>query len=211
MHHDEKLRDKLVSYLEDAYAMEHQIEETLEHQVSATRGFPNIQARVQEHLDATRQHKQRMADRLAAYNKKPSGIKDLLSRMTGNMAGALGGTRSDSLAMTARDDYMIEHLEIGSYELLIAAAQVFGDTATVQACEANLRDEVVMANWLESHLGEVALLSLQQEGINIPPQELQSAQSAVTSALQSAQMGLPQMGGYQQTQQTQQTRPGGVI
>jgi ferritin-like metal-binding protein YciE len=209
MHHDEKLRDKLVSYLEDAYAMEHQIEETLEHQVTATQKVPNIQVRVQEHLDATRQHKQRMADRLAAYNKKPSGVKDLLSRMSGNLAGALGGTRSDSLAMTARDDYMIEHLEIGSYELLIAAAQAFGDIATVQACEANLRDEVVMANWLESHLGEVALLSLQMEGINIPPEEQRSAQSAVTSALQSAHMGLPQMGGYQQ--QTQQTQPSGIV
>lgn len=207
MHHDEKLRDKLVTYLEDAYAMEHQIEETLEHQVKATQKFPDIQARIQQHLDATKQHKKRMEERLASYNKKPSGVKDLLSRMTGNMAGALGGSRPDSLAMTARDDYMIEHLEIGSYELLIATAQAFGDTATVQACEANLRDEILMANWLESQLGQTAILSLQQDGINIPQAEMQNAQAAVTSAMQSAHMMLPQMGGYQQPT----TQPGGTI
>lgn len=201
MHHDEKLRDKLVTYLEDAYAMEHQIEEALEHQVKATQAFPDIQARIQQHLDATKQHKMRMEERLSAYNKKPSGMKDLLSRMTGNMAGALGGSRPDSLAMTARDDYMIEHMEIGSYELLIATAQAFGDTATVQACEANLRDEILMANWLETQLGQTAILSLQQDGINLPPEDLQSAQAAVTSAMQTAHMMLPQMGqmgGYQQ-------------
>lgn len=207
MHHDEKLRDKLITYLEDAYAMEHQIEENLEHQVKATQKFPDIQAHIQQHLDATKQHKIRMEERLAAYNKKPSGVKDLLSRMTGNMAGALGGTRTDSLAMTARDDYMIEHMEIGSYELLIATAQAFGDTATVHACEANLRDEVLMANWLETQLGQTAILSLQQDGITIPVEDLQSAQSAVTSALQSAHMMLPQMGGYQ----SPMTPPSGTI
>ncbi|MGH2517202.1 MAG: ferritin-like domain-containing protein [Ktedonobacterales bacterium] len=193
MHHDEKLQEKLVTYLEDAYAMEHQIEETLEHQVKATKMFPDIQAHIQEHLNATKQHKMRMEERLGAYNKKPSGMKDLLSRMTGNMAGVMGGSRPDSLAMTARDDYMIEHLEIGSYELLIATAQAFGDTATVQACEANLRDEVLMANWLESQLGQTAILSLQQDGLTIPLEQMQAAQSAVTSALRSAHVMLPQM------------------
>lgn len=207
MHHDEMLRDKLITYLEDAYAMEHQIEEALEHQVKATQKFPDIQSRIQQHLEATKQHKMRMEERLTAYNKKPSGVKDLLSRMTGNMAGALGGSRPNSLAMTARDDYMIEHMEIGSYALLIATAQAFGDTATVQACEANLRDEIMMANWLENQLGQTAILSLQQDGITIPPEEMRNAQSAVTSAMQSAHMMLPQMGGYQQPA----TQPTGTI
>lgn len=207
MHHDEKLRDKLITYLEDAYVMEHQIEEALEHQVKATHKLPDMQAHIQQHLDASKQHKMRMADRLAAYNKKPSSVKDLLSRMTGNMAGALGGSRTDSLAMTVRDDYMIEHLEIGSYGLLIATAQAFGDTATVQACEANLRDEILMANWLEGQLGQAAIRSLQQDGINIPPEELQNAQDAVTSALRSAHMMLPQADGSHQPM----TRPAGTL
>lgn len=191
MHHDEKLRDKLIKYIEDAYAMENQIVETLEKQVKETQKFPDIQARIQQHLDATREHRTRMEDRLAYYNKKPSTVKGALTNMMGNVAGALGATRPDMLAMTARDDYMTEHLEIAAYELLMATAQAFGDTDTIRACELNLRDEVAMARWLEQGMPRAALLSLQEDGINIPDQALLSAESIVSNALRSAESMSP--------------------
>lgn len=191
MHHDEKLRDKLIKYIEDAYAMENQIVETLEKQVKETQKFPDIQARIQQHLDATREHRTRMEDRLAFYNKKPSAIKGAMTNVMGNMMGALSATRPDMLAMTARDDYVTEHMEIAAYELLIATAQAFGDTDTIRACELNLRDEVRMAAWLEQGMPRTALLSLQDDGINIPDQALLSAESIVSNALQSARSMLP--------------------
>ena len=191
MHHDEKLRDKLITYIEDAYGMENQIVETLEKQVKETQKFPDIQARIQQHLEATREHRSRMEARLAFYNKKPSAVKGAMTNMMGNMIGALGSTREDTLAKTARDDYVTEHMEIAAYELLIATAQAFGDLETIRACEANLRDEVAMASWLEQGMPRTALLSLQEDGINIPDQALLSAESVVNSALQSAHSSLP--------------------
>lgn len=191
MHHDEKLRDKLITYIEDAYAMENQIVETLEKQVKETQKFPDIQARIQQHLDATREHRTRMEERLAFYSKKPSAVKGAITNVMGNVVGALGTTRRDTLAMTARDDYMTEHMEIAAYELLIATAQVFGDTDTIRACELNLRDEVAMAQWLQQGMPRTALLSLREDGINIPDQALLSAESVVSNALQSAQTMLP--------------------
>lgn len=198
MHHNDELRDKLVKYIEDMYALENHIVEQLEQQVKQTAKFPQIQARIQQHYDQTQQHRARMEERLSAYNKKPSAMKGALSNMMGNLMGTLGGSRPDSLAMTARDDYAVEHLEIGSYLLLIATAQAYGDTATVQACEANLRDEVAMASWLESQLGMVALMDLQNDGITLTQQELQDGQSVAMTALQSAQTGMGQTGAYQQ-------------
>lgn len=191
MHHDEKLRDKLITYIEDAYGMENQIVETLEKQVKETQKFPDIQARIQQHLDATREHRTRMEERLAFYNKKPSAVKGAITNMMGNMIGAIGSTREDTLAKNARDDYVTEHLEIAAYELLIATAQAFGDQDTIRACEANLRDEVMMANWLEQGMARTALLSLQQDGINIPDAALLSAEAVVSNALQSAHSQLP--------------------
>ena len=185
------LRDKLITYIEDAYGMENQIVETLEKQVKETQKFPDIQARIQQHLDATREHRTRMEERLAFYNKKPSAIKGAMTNMLGNLIGSLGGAREHALAKTARDDYMTEHLEIAAYELLIATAQAFGDQDTIRACAANLRDEVVMAHWLEQSLPRTALLSLQEGGINIPDTTLLSAESVVANALQSAHTLLP--------------------
>jgi ferritin-like metal-binding protein YciE len=190
MHQDEKLRDKLISYIQDAYAMENQIVEILEKQVKATQRFPDIQAQIQQHLEATKQHRQRMEDRLGFYDTKPSAVKGAVSNVMGNVAGAAAGARADSLAKDARDDYVTEHLEIAAYELLIATAQAFGDRDTIRACAMNLHDEVEMAHWFETHMGRTALLSLRKDGIAVDESAIASADMAVNSALQSAQRAL---------------------
>ncbi|GAC1454865.1 MAG: hypothetical protein PVSMB4_15430 [Ktedonobacterales bacterium] len=183
MSNDTPLQEKLVKYIEDAYALETQIVETLQKHVEQAQDFPNVQAKIRQHLAETEQHRQRMADRLAAYNKKPSAIKGALSSVMGNTVGVVSGTRTDVLAMNARDEYVTEHLEIASYTLLITTARAFGDEQTVRACELNLRDEIAMQQWLAQHLPEAALLSLQQDGITIPQPAWQLAQQAQTSGI----------------------------
>jgi ferritin-like metal-binding protein YciE len=211
------LQDRLITYIEDAYAMEHQIEKQLEHQVRETQKYPDIQLRIQEHLDATKQHRERMEQCLAAYNRKPSAVKGAMTGMTGmmgNMMGALSGARLDPLAKTARDDYMIEHMEIGAYELLIATAQACGDTDTVRACQLNLADEVRLANWLEHNLGKTAMLSFQDAGIPIDQQAILAANDAAVRSLRSAQTGTPSMGamgGIDQLDQTAQATSSGTL
>jgi ferritin-like metal-binding protein YciE len=194
MHQDDKLRNKLISYIQDAYAMENHFVETLEKQVKATQKFPDIQAQIQNHLEATKQHRQRMEDRLGFYNTKPSAVKEAVTSVMGNMAGAVAGARTDSLAQDTSDDYATEHLEIAAYELLIATAQAFGDRDTIQACEMNLRDEVEMAHWLETHMGRTALLSLREDGVAVDDSALSSADMAANSALQTAQRALSTSG-----------------
>lgn len=188
MPHDDPLHEKVATYLQAAYSMENQIVEALESQIKATQQQPAIQARIQEHLEATRQHRARVEQCLHVYGAKPSAIKGMLSSMMGNMQGALGGTRTDMLALTARDDFVVENFEIGSYALLIAMAQLCGDQDTVRACELNLRDELVMREWLQQHIVEACFLSLQQDGINVPRDAWQTAQVTVQSALQAGSM-----------------------
>jgi ferritin-like metal-binding protein YciE len=55
MPHDEALRDKLVKYIEDAYAMEHHLVEVLEKQVKDVQQYPDVLAAVQRHPATTRQ------------------------------------------------------------------------------------------------------------------------------------------------------------
>lgn len=200
MAQNDKLKDKLVNYLQDAAAMEHQIADVLKQQISDTKQWPEIQQRIQQHLDATQTHHQRMVDRLKAYNESPSNIKSALASMMGNLTGMTAGARSDALAKEARDDYMIEHLEIAAYELLITTAAAYGDNATVQACELNLRDEMEMAHWLERSLPRTAVLSYQQDGIQIPQSDAQTAEQTALQAVQRARTALGDL--------YQQARPG---
>jgi len=168
MHHDAKLQEKLIDGLQEIYGLENQIVETLEKHVQQAKDVPEIQSKVQQHLDATKQHRARMEQRLNAYNQKPSTAKGALASAMGNMMGLVSGSREDALAKNARDEYVTEHLEIASYMKLIAIATAFGDPDTVLAAELNLNDEYQMQQWLAQHMADVTLLSLQKEGITIP-------------------------------------------
>ncbi|MGZ3677157.1 MAG: DUF892 family protein, partial [Ktedonobacterales bacterium] len=60
MQSNDQLKDKLITYLQDAEAMERQIKEILEQQVKDAQPWPQIQQRIQQHFDATETHRQRM-------------------------------------------------------------------------------------------------------------------------------------------------------
>jgi ferritin-like metal-binding protein YciE len=175
---NEDLRDKLVTYIQDAYALENQIVEVLEKHEREARDFPDIQSMVHRHLEETKLHRQRMEDCLAAYNEKPSAIKSAVSNLMGNLLGALSGWATDKIAKNARDEYVTEHLEIAAYGLLMATAQAYGDAKTAHAASLNLADEIRAASWLEQQFPRVAILALRQDNIDVPETVLQQSQAS---------------------------------
>ena len=207
------LRDKLVTYIQDAYAMENEIVDILEKHVKDADGFPDIQALMQRHLDETKTHRQRMEDCLKAYNEKPSSMKGAATSAMGNVMGMMSGSRTDTLAKNTRDDYTTEHFEIAAYGLLIATAQAYGDTATMQACEMNLRDEVRMAALLEQQFPRVSLICLQQDHIDVPQTMFAQTQSTWRQTLDRIEQ---QVGDVAQRatppgQATYETNPNGPL
>jgi ferritin-like metal-binding protein YciE len=48
--------------------------------------------------------------------------------------------------------YTFEHMEIASYNILIAAANSLGEAEVARVCEQNLREEEAMAEWLKNHI-----------------------------------------------------------
>jgi ferritin-like metal-binding protein YciE len=174
---NDDLRDKLVTYIQDAYAMENQIVEVLEKHEKQAQNFPDIQGMIHQHLEETKQHRQRMEECLANYNEKPSTMKGAGSNLVGNLLGMLSAGRTDTLAKNTRDEYVTEHLEIAAYGLLIATAEAYGDQGTIQACTLNLRDEVRTASLLEQQFPRIAMLALQQDNITVPQMALQQAET----------------------------------
>jgi ferritin-like metal-binding protein YciE len=166
---NEPLRDRLITFIEDAYAMELQIAETLRRHIEQGATAPlEIQARMSQHLAETELQAKRMRQRLEAYGRDPSALKTTGGQIVGNLMGLMGAVRPDSLSRNLRDDYVTEHLEIAAYTLLIAAARAAGDDETIAAAEASLREEVVMAEFLLHHLPEGLFVALEHEGIGIP-------------------------------------------
>lgn len=175
---NDDLRDKLVTYIQDTYALENQIVEVLEKHEREAQDYPEMQTMIHRHLEETKQHRQRMQERLAAYNEKPSAMKDMATNLMGNLLAALSGWRTDTVAKNARDEYVTEHMEIAAYGLLMATAQAYGDTETVRACSLNLADEIRMASLLEQQFPRVAVLALRRDKIDVADPVLQQAQSS---------------------------------
>ncbi len=184
---DPDLQKKLVTYIQDAYALENQIVQVLEGHVKDADKHPDVQQMIQMHLDETKQHRQRMEECLNAYGEKPSAIKSMGANMMGGLLGAVSGGRTDTLAKNARDEYVTEHMEIAAYEMLITTAAAAGDQNTIQACQMNLADEVRMAKLLEKNMPRVVLLGYQDDGIQAPSGSWSQAEQAGVSSVQQAE------------------------
>ena len=71
----------------------------------------------------------------------------------------------DEVVKGSLASYTFEHMEIGSYRILIATAEEAGEAETARVCEEILREEQAMADWLEDNMPMVthAFLSRDQQ------------------------------------------------
>ncbi len=170
-------RDLVIKQLEDVYALESQLVQVLNGHAKDAQDEPMIQQKIQQHLQETELHRDRIGQRLSALGEGTPGLKTTISNVMGQVLGGMGGSRTNALAKNARDEYASEHLEIASYIELITLAQVAGDLDTVRTAQLNLRDEIAMQQWLIQHMPEATLKGLQKEGVQVPQNALQSVQS----------------------------------
>jgi ferritin-like metal-binding protein YciE len=148
------IQENFVSWLRDARAMESQAIEMLEKQVTRLDNYPQLQARVQQHLDETRNQAELLDGCLERHGTSRSMMKEMASKFSGTMQAIMPSMSSDEVVKGGVASYAFEHFEIGNYRALIAAAEQAGDTQTRGVLEGILRQEEAMASWLEQHLPE---------------------------------------------------------
>lgn len=158
------IKDKLTSYISDAVGLEQNVETMLKSMISTTED-PAMKARLEQHLEETRQQQQRLQERLDAYGESPSTVKGLAAKAGAAMKGVLDMGRGDKAGKNARDGYATEHLEIAAYQLLERVATRAGDEATAEVARINRREEEDMARFIEAHWDDVAMQSLREEGV----------------------------------------------
>ena len=161
--------EKLTDYIEDAHALEQHVKVALDALISSAPDVPELQDPLNHHKQETEQHIRRLEERLAAYDKTPSRVKDAGMIFGAAGLGALSKVRKDNAGKAARDGYTAEHLEIASYELLERVAKRAGDEATAEVARLNRADEVAMANKLAESWDLALDVSLEQEGLHGAP------------------------------------------
>lgn len=155
-------KDVYLHWLNDAYAMEKHVEEVLEDQVNRSKDFPDIQGRIQQHLDLTRSQADRVKTCIERNGGSVSALKTGMANLMGSVMGAGTGMAKDTLIKDVLADIATENFEMASYAALINAARAVGDLETARVCEEIFHEEEGMEGWLTHELPTVSQIALQQ-------------------------------------------------
>jgi len=156
-------QDQMISWLNDAYAMEQSVEQVLQNHVKDAKNHPQLQAKLQEHLQQTKHHADLVKGCIQRLNGSTSSLKSGLAQVMGTIQGVATGMFQDELVKNGIQDYATENFEIATYTALIAAARDLGDTDTARVCEEIRQDEEGMARWLLEHLPTIVTETMQRQ------------------------------------------------
>src|SRR5205823_2230771 len=119
--------------------------------------YPRLKTQIERHIEETRNHARLVQQCIEKRGGSASAVKDVIGKLAGLGQALSGLFVSDEIMKGALAGYTFEHMEIASYEILIAAAGHAGDMETRLVCENILQEEKAMASWLEQHLPELTL------------------------------------------------------
>jgi ferritin-like metal-binding protein YciE len=158
----ETARNLLITGLRNAHAMERQAQELMERQSERTNDFPEVKARLQRHLDETRQQLRRLESCLEQCGERESAIKDVALSTMGNLAAMAHTMAGDEILKNTFANNAFEHYEIAAYKSLLALCERAGVDLSA-ALRTSLREEEEMAAWIDGHVKDVTLQYLAKE------------------------------------------------
>ncbi|WP_309084289.1 ferritin-like domain-containing protein [Chelativorans sp.] len=157
------MNERLNQWLRDAHAMEQQAEQMLDAQSRRIENYPELKARMEQHIAETRSQRQRLEACMERRGTTWSGMKDMAGQFTAMMQAVGGMFASDEVMKGVLANYSFEHFEIGSYRILVAGAQAAGDAETARVCEEILREEETMASWITENIPQITQAYLMRE------------------------------------------------
>lgn len=149
--------ENYLAWVKDAHAMEKQAESMLEKMASRLEHYPDLKARIEQHIEETRQQQVLVQSVIDRHDTSSSTFKDTLGKISA-MGQSMGGMMADDeVVKGAISGYVFENLEIASYTSLIAAAEQVGDVEGVRIFEQIRQQEQAMSDWCLTHLPDVTV------------------------------------------------------
>jgi ferritin-like metal-binding protein YciE len=156
-------RDNFIVWLRNAHAMEEQAITMLTAQARRIENYPDLKAKILEHLEETRAHADTIKSLLDRFPGGASTIKDMAAKLAATAQGVGGMLTSDEVVKGCMSAYAFEHVEIATYKVLIAAADELDEQGMKEELERILAQEVAMAEWLDAHLDDITRVFLMRD------------------------------------------------
>jgi ferritin-like metal-binding protein YciE len=149
--------------LQNAHAMERQAQQLLERQCERLTGYPEVCARIGQHLEETGRQLRRLEQCLSAMNQDRSRLKDAGMALLGNLLAGSHALAGDEIIKSSFADYAFEHYEIAAYKSLLILADQLGLPDAKASLQQSLDEEEKMAAWILDHLQNLTLEYLRRE------------------------------------------------
>ena len=146
-----------VSGLRNQHAVEKQAIQLLERQVGRLENYPEMEARMREHIAESEQQAKRIEEMLSAFGSSHSALKDMGLEFMGNMAALAHAPASDEVVKNTFANYAFEHYEIASYKSLLVLAEAVGHQDGLGLLRQSLQEEEAMARWIDEHIRPTTL------------------------------------------------------
>ncbi len=160
-------RDLLIAGLKDAYALETQALDMMRTQHNRLEQYPELKARVGQHVTETEQQLKRLEGCLAQFNESPSTLKDMALRLTGNLQSMFHAAAEDEVIKNVFASNAFENYEIATYKGLATMAESVGAQDVADVARQNLREEEDMARFISEHIESTVKDYLAQRSVGI--------------------------------------------
>jgi len=156
-------QEQLLTWLNDAHAMETSIVQVLQNHATDAKKHPKLQEAIEKHLNQTKRHAELVEQMINELGGNVSAAKSGMSSVMGKMHGASTAFADDELVKNALADFSTEHFEMASYKAIMTAAKQLNLPNLVSTCHEILRDEEWMAKFLDENLPTVVKDTLMQK------------------------------------------------
>ncbi|HEX9321287.1 MAG TPA: ferritin-like domain-containing protein [Xanthobacteraceae bacterium] len=153
--------------LQNAHAMERQAQQLLERQCERLTRYPQVCARIGQHLEETGRQLRRLEECLGSMNQDRSRLKDAGMALLGNVLAGSHALAGDEIIKSSFADYAFEHYEIAAYKSLLVLAEQLGSPEAQASLRQSLDEEEKMAAWILDHLRDLTLEYLRREEIEM--------------------------------------------
>lgn len=151
-----------VTGLRNAHAMEAQAIELLQRQIGRLENYPEMTARMQQHLTESEGQQKRLEEALASLSETYSSIKDTAMAALGNLMALGHAPAPDEVIKNTFANFAFEHYEMAAYKALMALAEAAGQSTAMSGLRQSLQEEEAMARWIDEHIKPTTLRFLER-------------------------------------------------
>lgn len=160
---NETVQSIYVTGVKNAHALEKEAIQLLERQIERIEGYPEVEAKLRQHLAETNRQHERLDEILHALGTDRSLIKDWFTQLMGNAAAIAHVPAADEILKNTFANHAFEAFEIAAYKSLITMAEVTGHSQHVVSLRQSLDEEQRMAQWISDNVEKVTRMYLEKE------------------------------------------------